>query len=111
MSFVLGPKSAEGASFSSRGRKAVDKKPRNEIEARRAGILLRCDPGPNAAPSALNRFMFRLSTGSRPRLFNDGPSDLTLAPCPAHLFERSESSTFKRFRVHYIKLSSHRSEV
>jgi hypothetical protein len=35
----LGSKSAEGAAFNSRGRKAVDPRPRDEIEARRAGIF------------------------------------------------------------------------
>ena len=57
-SSCLGSKSAEGAAFNSRGRKAVDPRPRDEIEARRAGISLHCDMGFTAAPLALNYLGF-----------------------------------------------------
>ena len=43
-----------------------------------AGTLLRGEMGFSAAPSALDDFLFRLSTASRPWLLNDGPSDLSL---------------------------------
>ena len=45
MSSGLGSKSAAGAAFNSRGRKAVDSRPEDEIEARRAGIPLHGDRG------------------------------------------------------------------
>jgi len=58
MSFGFVSSSAEGASFNSRGRKAVDKKPRNETKGRRAGIFLHRETGSNAAPSALDYLCF-----------------------------------------------------
>ena len=45
LSSGLGAKSAAGAAFNSRGRKAVDSRPEDEIEARRAGIPLHGDRG------------------------------------------------------------------
>jgi hypothetical protein len=57
MSSCLGSKSAEGAAFNSRGRKAVDPRPQDEIEARRAGIPLH-DMRFTAAPSALDYLGF-----------------------------------------------------
>jgi hypothetical protein len=58
MSSCLGSNSAEGAAFNSRGREAVDSTPREEIEARRAGISLHCDRGFTAAPAALDYLGF-----------------------------------------------------
>ena len=54
----LGSKSAEGVAFNSRGRKAVDPRPQDEIEARRAGIPQHSDMGFTAAPSALGYLGF-----------------------------------------------------
>ena len=45
MSSCLGSKSAAGAAFNSRGRKAGDPRPEDEIEARRADIPLHRDMG------------------------------------------------------------------
>jgi len=68
--------SAAGAAFSSRGRKAVDQTS-NEVEARRAGTL--CFGVRQYRTFGAQPFFFRLSTASRPWLFDDGPSDLNLA--------------------------------
>ena len=50
-------RSAEGAAFSSRGRQAVDQSLENEVEARRAGTILRGEMRSSAAPSALGHFL------------------------------------------------------
>ena len=76
MSSGLGSKSAAGAAFNSRGRKAVDPRPEDEIEARRADIPLHRDMGLRRTFGA-RLFRFRLTTASRPWLFDDGPADLT----------------------------------
>jgi len=58
MSSCLSCNSADGAAFNSRSRKAVDPRPPDEIEARRAGISRRGDMGFTAAPSALDYLGF-----------------------------------------------------
>lgn len=74
--FICAINSAEGAAFSSRGRKAVvqDLKPRRGPEARRAGTL-----GPmmrfSVAPSALAH-LFSSIHGLTAVAITDGPSDL-----------------------------------
>jgi hypothetical protein len=74
---VFAFQNAEGAGFNSRGRKAVDLRSQDETEARSAGIPLHLDMGFTAAPAALDYVGFRLTTASRPWLFDNGPADLT----------------------------------
>jgi hypothetical protein len=80
--------SAEGAAFSSRGRKAVDQNLEIEVEA---GTILRCEMRSSAAPSALDHFSF-----DYPRPYGRGYlmavlRTLTLAPFPARLFKQEVS--------------------
>ena len=83
--------SAEGAAFSSRGRKAVDQNLENELEARRAGTILRGEMRSSAAPSALDHFSFDYPRPDGRGYLMAVLRTLTLAPFPARLFKQEVS--------------------